>query len=118
MVRHANVNSRMKDYYDVWLISETFEFECSTLQKAIETTFKNRDTELPVERPISLTIEFATANQTRWMNFLQKMKLESDESAFFSAIIEKLWNFLRVPLQESAHKSKPTLKWIPTKGWK
>ena len=49
MTRHAELNSRMKDYYDLWLISETFEFEGSALQKAIEITFKNRDTELPIE---------------------------------------------------------------------
>lgn len=118
MVRHADLNSRMKDYYDAWLISETFEFECQSLVKAIETTFRNRNTDMPVERPISLTVEFASTNQTRWINFLQKMKIENDTNDSFSGIIEKLWGFLKTPLEESIHKSKSKLKWVPTKGWK
>lgn len=65
MIRHGDLNSRMKDYYDIWLISETFAFEGQALQKAIETTFRNRDTEIPAERPASLSVEFASANNTR-----------------------------------------------------
>lgn len=118
MVRHAALNSRMKDYYDLWLILKTFEFECRSLQKAMETTFKKRDTELPAERPVSLTVEFASVNQTRWINFLQKMKLENLESNSLTDIIEMIWDFLQTPLQASIHKTKSKLKWIPNKGWK
>ena len=118
MVRHAALNSRMKDYYDLWLILKTFEFECRSLQKAMETTFKKRDTELPAERPVSLTVEFASVNQTRWINFLQKMKLENVESDSLTDIIEKIWDFLQAPLQASIHKTKSKLKWIPNKGWR
>ena len=118
MVRHAALNSRMKDYYDLWLILKTFEFECRSLQKAMETTFKKRDTELPAERPVSLTVEFASVNQTRWINFLQKMKLENLESNSLTDIIEMIWDFLQTPLQASIHKTKSKLKWIPNKGWR
>jgi len=54
MVYRAELNSRWKDYYDIWLISETFAFESSSVQKAIETTFKKRKMELPKERPVGL----------------------------------------------------------------
>lgn len=114
MVRHAELNSRMKDYYDLWLISETFEFDLQSLQKAIETTFNKRDTELPVERPVALTGEFASMNQIRWNNFLEKLHLESVD---FVNIIEKIWLFLHPPLQSSIDKSKVNRKWIPAKGW-
>lgn len=117
MIRHAELNSRMKDYYDIWLISETFEFECQSLQKAIETTFRKRDTELPTERPAALTIEFVSSNQTRWSNFLKKMNLANDESDDFANIIEKIGRFLETPLQSSIQKTKSTRKWIPNKGW-
>jgi predicted nucleotidyltransferase component of viral defense system len=114
MIRHAELNSRMKDYYDVWLLAETFEFECQPLQKAIETTFKKRETELPVERPVSLTAEFASKNETRWNNFLNKLGLEIRESNSLTNVIERIWEFLKVPI----NKSKSNYNWIPTKGWK
>ena len=59
MIRHAELNSRLKDYYDIWLMAENFEFESQALKKAIERTFAQRQTEIPVERPMALTIEFA-----------------------------------------------------------
>ena len=118
MTRHAELNSRMKDYYDLWLISETFEFDGQALKKAIETTFKKRDTELPIERPIALTLEFASNNQIGWSNFLKKMNLENASSNDFGNIIEKVWAFLQHPLQASINKTKSTKKWLPHKGWK
>jgi hypothetical protein len=118
MTRYAELNSRMKDYYDLWLISETFEFESHALQKAIEVTFNNRDTELPINRPISLTFEFASKNQTSWSNFLKKMDLDNDRNNDFESIIETVWGFLQHPLQASINKTKSTHTWIPSKGWK
>lgn len=118
MTRHAELNSRMKDYYDLWLISEAFEFECPALQKAIEITFKNRDTDIPLERPAALTLEFAARNQTSWSNFLKKMDLENTRSNDFESIIEEVWAFLEVPLKSSIDKTKSTLTWLPSKGWR
>jgi len=118
MVRHAELNSRMKDYYDLWLVLETFEFENISLQKAIESTFRKRDTEIPDERPLSLSPEFAQASQTRWMNFLNKMELENNQIAHFQRVIEKIWVFLEHPLETSINKTKSTRTWIPQRGWK
>lgn len=118
MVRHAELNSRMKDYYDLWLISETFDFDSQSLQKAIETTFKKRDTKLPNERPIALTIGYASVNQVRWSNFLKKMSLETNESNDFVNIIERIWTFLQHPVYASINKTKSDRHWTPCKGWK
>jgi Nucleotidyl transferase AbiEii toxin, Type IV TA system len=35
-------NSRMKDFYDIWFMANTWEFEMESLQKAIEFSFKRR----------------------------------------------------------------------------
>jgi predicted nucleotidyltransferase component of viral defense system len=55
MERFALVPSRWKDYYDLWPISNHFEFVDTTLQAAIFTTFENRSTPIPTSRPISLS---------------------------------------------------------------
>jgi hypothetical protein len=44
-------NSRLKDYYDLWLISETFELERAPLAAAVRQTFARRETALPQEKP-------------------------------------------------------------------
>src|SRR5437867_359609 len=41
------VNSRMKDFYDIWLLITNFEFDGTVIQSAIERTFQNRGTDLP-----------------------------------------------------------------------
>jgi len=118
MVRHGELNSRMKDYYDLWLILETFEFDGWSLQMAIEATFRKRDTEIPDERPLSLSNTYARASQTRWVNFLDKMDLQNDHVADLSNIIDHIWDFLKAPLQSLINKTKSNVKWVPGKGWK
>ena len=118
MIRHGDLNSRMKDYYDLWLISQTFEFDGQSLRRAIETTFKNRDTDLPNGRPVSLSVEFASANNTRWKNFLEKLGVPTAESADLANMIERIWEFIEHPLQASINKTRSIHIWFPRKGWK
>jgi predicted nucleotidyltransferase component of viral defense system len=118
MIQHGEMNSRMKDYYDLWLISETFEFDGMSLQKAIETTFKRRDTDIPSERPLSVSAEFAKANQARWTNFLNKMKLDKAQAGNFPSVLDRVWKFLELPVQSALNRTRSTRKWTPRSGWK
>jgi len=47
MVKLAMVNSRMKDFYDVYTLSINHNFQGNRLKKAIESTFKRRKTSIP-----------------------------------------------------------------------
>jgi hypothetical protein len=47
MVNLGILNSRMKDFYDVWSLSRVFDFTGETLSEAIEQNFKNRNTPIP-----------------------------------------------------------------------
>lgn len=118
MIRHGDLNSRMKDYYDLWLIAETFEFDGMSLQKAIVATFKKRDTDIPNERSSSLSVEFANVNQNRWMNFLNKIELDNTQAEDFGYVLETIWKFLEHPMQAALAQTKSTSKWKPRKGWK
>jgi predicted nucleotidyltransferase component of viral defense system len=44
MVALGRANSRMKDFYDIWLLSRTYEFEGDALARAIAATFTRRKT--------------------------------------------------------------------------
>lgn len=44
MVKLGIINSRMKDFYDIWLLSRQYEFDKRMLAEAVSLTFENRDT--------------------------------------------------------------------------
>ena len=58
MVKLGVANSRMKDFYDLWVLAQRFEFESSTLAAAIQATFKTRRTTLPRSSPLALRAAF------------------------------------------------------------
>lgn len=92
-------NSRMKDFYDLWLMSETFEFDGALLQDAVRTTFERRRTALPAEPPAGLQDDFASDHDrvALWSAFLRRAEVENAPA--FSAVIAKLRDFL-MPLAE------------------
>lgn len=59
MVMLGRANSRMKDFYDIWVLSRTSEFTDDRLARAIAATFARRNTEIPSELPDALTPAFA-----------------------------------------------------------
>jgi hypothetical protein len=59
MVMLGRVNSRMKDFYDIWLLSQSYEFTGDRLARAIAATFARRKTGIPTERPDALSRAFA-----------------------------------------------------------
>ena len=71
-------NSRMKDFYDIWIICTQFGFDEAILAKAIQSTFKRRGTTFPSEGISSLTEYFYNdkTKQTQWKAFLRKSKVE------------------------------------------
>lgn len=58
MVSLGIANSRMKDFYDVWVLARDFEFDGATLARAISATFGRRKTQVPAVPPLALTSEF------------------------------------------------------------
>ena len=42
MVHHGILNSRMKDFFDVWVLARTFKFDGAVLAKALNATFTRR----------------------------------------------------------------------------
>jgi len=50
-------NSRMKDFFDLWIMAKTFDFDGSILAAAIGATFARRQTAIPSEKPVAFTPE-------------------------------------------------------------
>jgi hypothetical protein len=95
MVKLGILNSRMKDFFDIWSLSQGFAFEGATLGEAIRSTFATRGTTLPVDAPLALTSEFYDDQQKKaqWKAFLSKAHLDSQGKPL-SEIAESIRDFL------------------------
>ena len=119
MIRFADMNSRWKDYYDIYLLANTFEFESRTLVNAIKATFGNRPIKLKAEIPYGLRDGFALANQGNWEAFLYKSKLRNDALKELKVVITKVREFLEYPLHEiQSHVQTREKRWSRDSGWR
>ncbi|PLU44589.1 nucleotidyl transferase AbiEii/AbiGii toxin family protein [Sinorhizobium medicae] len=73
MVMLGRVNSRMKDFYDIWILSRSFDFDDDRLARAIAATFERRETPIPEDLPDALTDAFAKdeQKQRQWRAFVE-----------------------------------------------
>lgn len=74
-------NTRMKDYFDLWVLHEQGEFDQEILRSAIAATFDRRGRSIPTRLPLGLSDEFANdaQKQRQWQAFLKKNQLKPNE---------------------------------------
>jgi hypothetical protein len=100
MVKLGLLNSRMKDFYDIWLLSRMFDFSGETLIEAIEKTFEKRKTPLINEPTVfNLTFMKDDTKQAQWKGFIEKAKL-TDAPLSFEDIVAGIKDFLQ-PIVDS-----------------
>lgn len=97
MVKLGLLNSRMKDFFDIWLLSRQFTFEGSSLATAIEKTFAHRGTPITAE-PTAFSPAFATdaSKIAQWRAFLSKSRLVNAPLELAS-VTESIALFLLLP---------------------
>ncbi len=85
-------NSRMKDYYDLWVLSLRATFDFAETARAVAATFSRRETPLPERIPTGLTAEFSedAQKQAQWAAFLRRTGLEAPALADVVKQIAKL----------------------------
>jgi predicted nucleotidyltransferase component of viral defense system len=106
MVKLGALNSRMKDFFDIWLLSRQFDFEGQRLATATEKTFSTRGTDIQSE-PIALTNSFAEdpVKVAQWRGFIRKNRL-TNVSQDFGEVIEFIAVFLG-PVAKTLAAKKP-----------
>ena len=94
MVFLGSLNSRMKDFFDLWLLSQQFEFNGLDLAEAVRRTFENRGTEIDTN-PVALTSAFTAsdASQKQSAGFLKRSNITSAPTVL-DEIRESLRQFL------------------------
>lgn len=78
IVALGRANSRMKDFYDIWILSRSFAFDDDRLPRAIAATFARRGTPIPTELPDACTPAFAAdeQKQRQWKAFVADVALD------------------------------------------
>jgi len=93
MIKLGELNSRMKDFYDIWLLSRQFDFESTSLARAIQLTLENRGTEIP-EVITAFTEEFISNKQKQWQAFCNRLKQDHIPTDF-SEIVTSIKTFIK-----------------------
>jgi len=110
------LNSRMKDYYDLWIVARQYAFDGELLCQAVRNTFRRRKTDLPAGEPEGLSEAYATdrAKNAQWTAFARRARLREGPRELKEAI-ELLRTFL-LPVVETARQSKAFRSHWPAGG--
>lgn len=110
------LNSRMKDFFDLWILAKHCDFDGSILSRAVAATFERRQTAIPNGVPIGLADEFIQDAQKdkQWQAFLRKNALDKTPLA---TVIGNLREFLLPVLTAIASGNSLDYPWCAGAGW-
>lgn len=105
IVKLGSLNSRMKDFYDIWLMIRSFDFDGFMLAKAIKKTFNHRNTSIPDKLPLfdEEIYKDKSDRQALWKAFLIKNDIKNTPDKL-SKIAEQIEQFLLKPLESIERK--------------
>jgi len=115
LVKRGILNSRMKDFYDIWVLSRQFNFRLTPLAEAIRLTFSKRETILPFEIE-AFSESFAEAKQAQWTAFLKRTRQDHVPSSF-SEITGAIRTFLLPVVKVVLSEKKESNNWIAAGPW-
>lgn len=109
-------NSRMKDYFDLWILAQHSTFDGDVLRRAVQATFDRRKTTLPDVPPFGLTQVFAQdqQKQVQWQAFLRKNNLDALSLA---AVVSALNGFLMPIIQAANIGTEFQSRWAEGGPW-
>ncbi len=111
-------NTRMKDFYDLYVLSEVRDFEGALLVSAVAATFRRRATELPSAVAVGLTAAFAeqSAKQVQWTAWLRRRGLRAIP-ADFAAVVRRVAAFLQPVIDAAREGAEWSPRWAAS-GWR
>ena len=111
------LNSRMKDFFDLWVLAQHSNFDGPVLSRAVAATFERRRTSIPQGAPTGLTDEFINDAQKekQWQAFLRKNAIDPMPLA---AVISDLREFLLPVLATASANGSLDMAWRAGEGWR
>jgi predicted nucleotidyltransferase component of viral defense system len=114
ILQRFELTGRMKDFYDIYYLSRTFDFEGEKLKAAIFGTLQHRGTRYDKEsfKRIAALAEDEDIKK-RWRLFLKTMK---DEMLEFSLVISEIRIFLEPVFEAIVNESGFDNRWNSSKN--
>jgi hypothetical protein len=111
-------NSRMKDFYDIWFMANTWTFEMATLRNSILASFERRGLAIPQDVPFALTEEFLGNPQKKqqWNAFVSRL-YPGSESSSLEEVGALLRAFLLPCILSAPEANSTALHWAPSLHW-
>jgi len=111
-------NSRMKDFYDIWFMANTWKFDMASLSKAILGSFERRGTVIPKEAPLALTEEFLNDSQKKqqWAAFVSRLN-SGDKAPSLEEVGAILKTFLLPCILGTTSTQAGIRSWTPDRHW-
>jgi predicted nucleotidyltransferase component of viral defense system len=109
ILQRYELTGRMKDFYDIYYLSHSFDFNGLVLQTAIYETLRNRGTIYDInsfERIAALTDD--PDIQIRWQYFLKKI---NDNTLSFNAVIIRINTFLEPVYKSIINENEFQMTW-------
>lgn len=118
LVTLGMLNSRMKDFFDLWAIAGTFAFEGIVLSEAIRATFERRATQMPANTPIALTTAFANdaSKQAQWQALLRRTAIALAPEPL-PDLLQAVAKFVMPPVRALAFAVGFDQRWKPGGPW-
>jgi len=111
MISLGHLNSRIKDFYDIWLLSRQFNFKFSDLSEAVKLTFNQRGT--VIQQPIdAFSTDFIATHQKMWIAFCTRIGAEYVPESFEDIVFD-IKNFL-IPVINNCNNYS---EWQPEGPW-
>jgi predicted nucleotidyltransferase component of viral defense system len=118
MVHLDMQNSRMKDFYDIWILSRVLAFAGPALSQAIRSTFDRRQTSVPVAPPAALTAKFHSeaVHLRQWAAFVRRIG-EPALANELPQVLADLAEFLMPAAKAAATSAEYPVRWEPMGPW-
>ena len=119
MVYLGEINSRMKDFYDIWLLATHFDFDGPVLAQAIRETFRWRQTPISPD-PVAFSDAFAQdfARQAQWVAFIRRHHLDGEGApGTLHEAVQVVAELLQPVLQALSEERLFDRRWSPGGPW-
>ena len=118
MVKLGELNSRMKDFFDIMSLSKNYDFRGNALVEAIKQTFAQRDTAVE-SAPVCFSSAFAQdkGKQKQWEAFVKRSAI-TGVALDFLEVVEAVKLFLGPPAVAIQNETQFDTNWIAGSGWK
>ena len=115
ILQRFELTGRMKDFYDIYYLARTFDFEGAKLRAAIFETLKKRET--PYDRDSFKRILALSEDedmQKRWRYFLKNIK---DDTLEFAVVIKEMQKFLEPVFDAIVNEEEWKKNWTFKQKW-